>query len=94
MAEIIRLVCDKCESETEVGQYRLSTPETGLLKAKAFDLCADCAKPLHEFESMGRTVSRSKRATGRYRPGRGGEAIRSTIYTQEELDKIEDLGEA
>lgn len=89
MAEIIQLVCDKCGSMDGVGAYRLSTPETGLTRAQALDLCETCAAPLGEFEGMGRTVSRSKSPTVRYRPGRGGKRLRAKVLTQEEIDAIE-----
>ena len=92
MAEITTLVCDKCGSDEDVHTYRLSTPQTGPNRAVAADLCVTCAKPIHEIEAIGRTVSRSKRAVPRFAPGRGGETIRAKIYTQAELDEIEEAG--
>lgn len=95
MAEVIRLLCDKCGAEEGVRPYRVSTPETGLTKAVALDLCDDCASPLLGLASTGRTVSTpKKRVAPQYQPGRGGEAIRARIYSQEEIDEIEEQEEA
>ena len=92
MVEITKLVCDKCRSGEDVHAYHLSTPQTGPNRTVAVDLCVTCAKPIHEIEAIGRTVSRSKRAAPRFTPGRGGETIRAKIYTQAELDEIEGAG--
>lgn len=90
MAEVLRLICDRCGSEEEVEPYRLSTPSTGLSREVAFDLCPECAAPLIAFEAMGRTVSRSKSRPPAPPRRQHGEAIRAKIYTQEELDEIEE----
>lgn len=90
MAEVVRLMCDKCESMEDVASYRLSTPTTGLNRAIALDLCRECARPLAEFEGLGRTVSTSRRTAPKYSPSRGGRPMRAKIYTQEELDELEE----
>lgn len=95
MAEVVRLVCDRCQSMDGVSSWRLSTPETGPTRALALDLCKSCAAPLEEFSTFGRAVSSPRRRTAPgFRPGRGGDPLRSKVYTQEELDEIEKAGEA
>lgn len=88
MAEITKLVCDRCGSAEGVGVYRISTPETGERRAVGVDLCAACAVPIEEFAEVGRVVAREHAMAPRR--GSGGEALRAKIYTQEELDAIED----
>lgn len=89
MAEVVRLLCDKCGSEEGVGAYRLSTPETGLNRAVALDLCPECAAPIEDLESLGKTVARPRRRSAPIRQGRGGETLRAKIHTQAELDEME-----
>lgn len=90
MAEVIRLLCDKCGSEKDVGQYRLSTPRTGLNRTVALDLCAQCAEPIMALEQYGHVVSVARPATQstKYKHARGA-PMRSKIYTQDELDALE-----
>lgn len=88
MAEVVRLRCDSCGIEEGVRPYRLSTPETGLNRALALDLCDNCAEPLQRFEGMGRTVSR--RRTPEMRHVAAPEPLRARVYSQEELDHIEE----
>lgn len=90
MAEVLRLLCDKCGTEEGVEPYRLSTPNTGLNREIAVDLCPGCAEPLGAFEAMGRVVSRSKSRPPAPPRRQHGETIRAKIYTQEELDEIEE----
>lgn len=95
MAEVTRLVCDKCGSEENVGVYRLSTPDTGLKRALALDLCADCAEPLAALSKYGRTVNRpSPPVRSAPRRGRQGAGRRPKIYSQEELDSLEETEES
>lgn len=87
MAEVTRLVCDRCKAEEGVESYRISTPGTRLHRAMAVDLCKACAAPVEEIAALGRSVSRSDQIAPRR--GTGGEGLRAKIYTQEELDNLD-----